>query len=61
MNDVSNFTATGSGMELAPYSAGTVSMMGATLKLEPTFSPMPEQLLMWALKKHEQLNVIPTG
>jgi len=32
MNDVSNFTATGSGMELAPYSAGTVSMMGADAK-----------------------------
>ncbi len=32
MADVSSFTATGSGMELAPYSAGTVSMMGADAK-----------------------------
>ncbi len=30
--DVSNFTATGSAMKLAPYGAGTVSMMGADAK-----------------------------
>src|SRR3972149_10004995 len=30
--DVSSFTATGSAMELAPYGAGTVSMMGADAK-----------------------------
>jgi benzoyl-CoA reductase subunit D len=30
--DVSGFTATGSGMDLAPFGAGTVSMMGADAK-----------------------------
>jgi benzoyl-CoA reductase subunit D len=32
LSDVSSFTATGSGMELAPYSAINVSMMGADAK-----------------------------
>jgi benzoyl-CoA reductase subunit D len=31
-SEVSSFTATGSAMELAPFSAGTVSMMGADAK-----------------------------
>ena len=32
MSDVSGFKATGSGMEMAPFSASTVSMMGADAK-----------------------------
>ena len=32
MSDVSGFTATGSGMEMAPFSASTVSMMGTDAK-----------------------------
>jgi benzoyl-CoA reductase subunit D len=32
ISDVSNFVATGSGMELAPYTKSTVSMMGADAK-----------------------------
>jgi len=32
LSDVSNFTATGAAMDMAPYASGTVSMMGADAK-----------------------------
>jgi len=43
--DVSVFTATGSGMELAPYSAGTVSMMGADAKAGTYFFPKARTII----------------
>ena len=45
ISDVSNFTATGSGMELAPYSAGTVSMMGADAKAGTYFFPKARTII----------------
>ncbi len=45
MADVSNFTATGSGMELAPFSSGTVSMMGADAKAGTYFFPKARTII----------------
>lgn len=44
-SDVSVFTATGSGMELSPYSAGTVSMMGADAKAGTYFFPKARTII----------------
>jgi benzoyl-CoA reductase subunit D len=45
MTDVSSFTATGSGMDLAPYSAGTVSMMGADAKAGTYLFPKAKTII----------------
>jgi benzoyl-CoA reductase subunit D len=37
LNEVANFVATGSGMEIAPYKTSTVSMMGADARAGPYY------------------------
>jgi benzoyl-CoA reductase subunit D len=45
MSNVSSFTATGTGMDLAPYSAGTVSMMGADAKAATYLFPKARTII----------------
>jgi benzoyl-CoA reductase subunit D len=44
-NDVASFTATGSGVELSPYPAGTVSMMGADAKAATHIFPKARTII----------------
>jgi benzoyl-CoA reductase subunit D len=45
LNDVTSFTATGSGMNLTPYSAKTVSMMSADAKAGTYFFPRARTII----------------